>query len=686
MTANDPLHAALRQHFGHEAFRPGQEEAARAILANRDLVAVMPTGSGKSLCYQLPAAMSEGTTLVLSPLIALMKDQVDALRALGLPAAAIHSGLAAEERRAAEAALAGGQLRLVYAAPERLVSPRFLAALRRSGVQRLVVDEAHCISQWGHDFRPDYRRIGPLRHELGGPPAAAFTATATAEVRAEIGRELALDDPLELVEGFERENLTMGVRHVATQAAKEEALARVIAEVGAPGLVYAATRKSVERWGKVLAESGLRAACYHGGLSEERRSQVQDDFLAGRLDALAATNAFGMGVDKSNIRFVVHAEVPGSVEAYYQEAGRAGRDGEPALCVLLYSPADLRTQEFFIEGSNPAPELFHSVWRLLGAELEDELIIERVASQAAERMAAETALRLLRQEARLREQALGEGAAPVDFAAAAAKQERDRQRLALLVRLVQAPACRGRAIYTYFAGDSHEDVGPCGHCDVCLGWQESGRELDDDELLEVRIALSAVARLSGRFGVERIVQVLAGSANKEILERGLQHVPTYGKLRGVPQPKLKRLLSALIDAGLVERCPIAGATTPGASVLVLTERGKAVMLGEIQPRLSLPEAPRPAARSARRKAAAPQSASPSLDAAGEARFERLREWRLAEARRRRTQAFKILTNKTLAALAALVPASEGELLEVPGIGPKTAERYGAELLALLAND
>jgi len=693
-SAGDRLHQTLQARFGFDRFRPGQEEAAAAVLEGRDLVAVMPTGSGKSLCFQLPALLLDGTTVVVSPLIALMKDQVDGLRARGIAAAALHSGLTASERAAAEGDLTAGRLRLVYIAPERLASAPFRAALARIRVARLVVDEAHCISQWGHDFRPDYGRIGALRHELA-VPAAAFTATATPEVRADIARQLDLSDPLELVTGFERPNLTLAVDPCRSRADKARAVDALLHEVGPPGIVYAATRKNVEIWAAHLEGRRLRAGRYHAGMGDAERARVQDDFLAGRLEVIAATNAFGMGVDKKDLRFVAHADVPGSLEAYYQEVGRAGRDGLPARGALLFGPADVRTQEFFLAGSNPSPDLFRRVWALLGEGTDDEEIEVAVAAgDAASGMAASTAARLLRRAAERLGRSFGQGDPPIDFEAQAAKARRDRARLDTMLRYAFGRGCRTRFIYDYFAGAARGGAIPrCGTCDVCLGWRRAeGRPLDDREFERVRIALSAVARLPARFGVERIAQVLVGSRSREVIGRRLDRIPTFGRLQDLALDEVKGLLEVLVDAGLLVRRGIEGGRA-GAFVLALSDEGAAVMRADRRPLLALPggDAPRTketrAARHEPRLRLRPRmkkepAALPEPDAG---LLDRLRKWRFAEAKRRGVPAFVIFHDTTLGALAALRPSDEKALRAVRGIGPAKAEAYGEAILQVLSD-
>ncbi|MBQ3810088.1 MAG: ATP-dependent DNA helicase RecQ, partial [Kiritimatiellae bacterium] len=362
-SAKDLLAETLRARFGHPGFRAGQREPVEAVLSGRDAVVVMPTGSGKSICYQLAAFLLPGTTLVVSPLIALMKDQVDALERRGLPATFLNSSLDAEEMDRRLSALERGEWKLVYIAPERLRSEAFRAALARVAVPLLAVDEAHCISQWGHDFRPDYLQLGALVKALGPDVRVmAVTATATPAVREDIARQLGLGEaprgePLVSVQGFARPNLRLSVVRCATHDAK---FAHVcdLAERRGTGIVYCATRKQAKTvYDRLRAEPDLRGKItpllYSGGLDDASRARAQEEFLAAEHPVVVATNAFGMGIDRPDIRFVAHWDVPGSIEAYYQEVGRAGRDGAPAWCELLFNYADVRTQRFFIEGANP---------------------------------------------------------------------------------------------------------------------------------------------------------------------------------------------------------------------------------------------------------------------------------------------------------------------------------------------
>jgi ATP-dependent DNA helicase RecQ len=333
----------------------------QGILERRDTLTVMPTGGGKSICYQVPAMLLPGVTIVVSPLISLMKDQVDALDAVGLPATFINSSLGGTEMSSRLQAVERGEVKLLYVAPERFDSPSFLQRVSRLDVSLLAVDEAHCVSQWGHDFRPSYLRLGEVRGELGNPPIAALTATATGEVRLDIVKQLGLHDPQVLVTGFDRRNLTWHVVRVKNDSEKDRALLRMLRGQTGSAVVYAATRKNVDALTALLAGVGIPAVGYHAGLADGDRKRLQDAFMTGDARVVVATNAFGMGIDKPDVRLVVHYNMPGSLEAYYQEGGRAGRDGQPADCVLLYAYQDRFTHEFFVGQAYPPRKFIEDV-------------------------------------------------------------------------------------------------------------------------------------------------------------------------------------------------------------------------------------------------------------------------------------------------------------------------------------
>ncbi|HEY8411759.1 MAG TPA: ATP-dependent DNA helicase RecQ, partial [Pyrinomonadaceae bacterium] len=339
---SDPI-TSLREHFGFDNFREGQREVIESILAGKDAVVVMPTGSGKSLCYQLPAMILEGATLVVSPLIALMKDQVDALRARGLPATFINSSIPEVEQHARIESLRRREQKLVYIAPERFRSSRFNAALQSVPISLFAVDEAHCISTWGHDFRPDYLRLRHVIRSLGNVRTLALTATATPYVRSDIIQQLGLQQPQTFVSGFDRPNLRIEVMHTEKVKEKIVRIKRLAESHEGSGIVYASTRKAVEEVGRELKRAGLRVTTYHAGMTDAVRDRAQEEFMNGRTQIIVATNAFGMGIDKRDIRFVAHYQMPGSIEAYYQEIGRAGRDGLTSTCVLLFNYADKNT-------------------------------------------------------------------------------------------------------------------------------------------------------------------------------------------------------------------------------------------------------------------------------------------------------------------------------------------------------
>jgi ATP-dependent DNA helicase RecQ len=507
----------LHRCFGHRAFRPGQEQVVDAVLGGRDVLAVMPTGSGKSLGYQLPAVMLPGTTLVVSPLISLMKDQVDELNRRGIPSAALHSMLSPVARSNVMRSARAKRLRLLYVAPERFASNEFLRLLGELTIARFVIDEAHCVSAWGHDFRPDYRRLrdaaAACRTADGGarrPPVAAFTATATPEVRDDIVAMLGLESPQVLVAGFDRPNIYLRVEPVSDDEEKHVLLPRFVS--GRRALVYASTRKSTEAAAATLKEAGLHAAAYHAGLDDNERTRVQDAFAAGSLPVVCATNAFGMGIDRPDVDAVVHFAIPGSVEAYYQEIGRGGRDGRPATATLLWDVADVATREFLID--SPRREK--------------------------------------------------PGRTPVDPDELARRRELDHRKLQRMIAYAQTSECLRATILRYF-GDPAVQV-PCGSCGNC---RPGAVDVHDRDLM--RKILAGIARAGERYGRRKIVAMLAGDTSE--LPPALVRLSTTGLLRH-EQPET---ISSWIDAGIA--AALIAVSSDQYRTLSLTPRGREVMMG-----------------------------------------------------------------------------------------------------------
>jgi ATP-dependent DNA helicase RecQ len=562
------LERALESVFGFSTLRPGQADVIAEVLDGVPVVAVMPTGAGKSLCYQLPAVIlgeKGGVTLVVSPLIALMKDQVDALTARGVAAAALTSAATQEQQRDILEGIRAGMFTLVYVAPERFRSPRFLDALRAIGdrLALVAIDEAHCISEWGHDFRPDYRRIGAAVRELRPPRVAAFTATATPEVRADIAEQLAMTDARVHVRGFDRPNLYYTIEKVRGIDEKSQRLVQLArTRDGGVALVYASTRKNAEKYADTLKRAGMRVRVYHAGLDDKSRDEAQDVFMAGKLDAIVATNAFGMGVDKSDIRIVIHADVPRSPEAYYQECGRGGRDGKATRCVLLFGAGDVRLQEFLIDASYPSAEQLRGLWKLLkerpelGAgeveELADKLPGEPHASTVSSAVRILERHGLLRRESEVWEAVRPEPGMypPLDVEALGRRAEVERGKLRAMVEFAWSSRCRRQMILEYFGDEEWSDrARRCGACDSCDAIANGGGpEIDEKTKRGIERLLALVGNLHGRFGRTRIAALAVGAQEED---RRWDDLPEVGCLKGWTQKDVLDMLRGLEGAGLI---------------------------------------------------------------------------------------------------------------------------------------
>jgi ATP-dependent DNA helicase RecQ len=741
------IEAVLQNRFGFARFRPGQRAVIETVLAGRDCLAVMPTGGGKSLCYQLPAVVSKGVTLVISPLISLMKDQVDGLCRAGIAATHINSSLCRAEQHARLQALAAGELDIVYVAPERFRSPRFCAALEAVRVNLFAIDEAHCVSMWGHDFRPDYLQLRAALDRLGRPQVLGLTATATPEVRDDIIEQLGLAavQPADcaqpvgpvgkgaralavVVRGFSRPALTLAVRKVRGRAAKLARIDEIVTE-RATGIVYCATRRAVERVAAELGRRGVQSAGYHAGLDDEVRREVQEGFADGRLDVVVATNAFGMGIDRADLRFVVHYDVPGSLESYYQEAGRAGRDGKPALCELLFNHADVRTQEFFIAGSNPAPQLVRrtaatvaemcSQSRTNAAAVSSEAIIEQVVpfGKAVDRMAARTALGVLRRlqvisrfpdpenrSVRFAPGPRGAEMAEMDLGFLREKRQRDEARLQRLLTFVNLRTCRHAAVLRYF-GDPAAGETCAARCDNCrraAGHSEEpdGRPPTARQWSWMCTALDTVAALGGRFGQTRVAQVLCGSRAQAIRQSGLNRCRGYGSLSDLSQKKIRDLLDALEQAHCVEtvgteypkiritdrghRVRRNGAES-GVHVLLPTPRGAARNASGFVSRDGVREDIAEQRRTGRNDK--PVARQHTAKRAEDVRlYQTLRAWRREQARVRKKPAYMLFSNATLNQIVSKRPLDPEALLAIKGIGPAKLRDFGRALLELVRAD
>lgn len=606
---NDKYHTpeqALKILFGYDSFRAGQKSVIDSILAGRDAFAVMPTGAGKSVCYQIPAVLLPGITLVISPLISLMQDQVKALNEAGVQAAFINSSLSEKDYNETIRKARQGTYKIIYIAPERLVTEGFLTLAKSVPISMVTVDEAHCISQWGQDFRPSYMKIVEFVKTLEKRPIiSAFTATATETVREDIICTLGLQNPFTLVNGFDRENLFFQVDKPKN---KEQYILKYISgHSGDSGIIYCATRKNVDNIYELLKSKGISVGKYHAGMSAVERKKMQDDFVFDYTSIVVATNAFGMGIDKSNVRFVIHYNMPQSMENYYQEAGRAGRDGLDAKCILLFSPQDIVINRFLLDHK----------------EMQD-----------------------------------------LDPADKETVRERDVRRLQVMERYCYTTECLRNYILKYF-GENPEK--PCLDCGNCL------REFETLDMTEAaKKVINCVYEAKGRYGRQIIIDTVAGAKTARLEEIGAVRYKSYGVLAGINKNLLRRLIEQLVlegylrvgDYQVLKLGDISGLKNPTAAVSIkITDEDKQ---------------PEKAAKT-KKKAKSVET----LTSSGYKLFERLKKLRLEIAREESMPPYIIFSDKTLIDMAAKMPASKPEMLDVSGVGENKFAKYGERFLEVI---
>lgn len=644
MTAHQAALEALTRYFGYDSFRPGQQGIVEALLAGRDVLGVMPTGAGKSVCYQIPAALSPGMTLVISPLISLMRDQVDALNDLGLPAAFINTTQTPDEQAMVFAQAAAGQIKLLYVAPERLETGRFRDFAARTPISLIAVDEAHCVSQWGQDFRSSYLGIGDFIAGLPQrPPVGAFTATATERVRRDIVGLLGLRNPAVTVTGFDRPNLYFDVVKLETKY-KAAWVARYVADhPDESGIVYCATRKTTEALTDTLNQMGHPAVAYHGGMSPDAREAAQRDFITDKVPVVVATNAFGMGIDKSNVRYVIHHNLPESIEAYYQEAGRAGRDGEPSRCTLLWNESDIVTRR-----------------RLLDNDYENE----RLTSEEQETV-----------------------------------RQSKRRLLDGMVGYCRTTDCLHRYMTRYFGQELSSNAGSTAGEDIAADSSQSGKcgacsNCESTfETIDVTRVAQAISRcvhdVGQRVGSGKIVKILRGSRAQDLAWLNPERMPTFGMLKDVNEARVRDVLSQMATDGYLS---IAEGRMP---IVMFGARAAETAAPDFHYEIKRVERKSEAAGSGRSGGVADTADSANVpgDALGsyipdddeESLFQKLRELRRTIAQEIGKPPYIVFSDKTLRDMARIKPITNAQFLAVNGVGQHKLDLYGKRFMEAVAS-
>lgn len=597
----------LHKYFGYTSFRPNQQRVLEAVFAKKDTLAILPTGGGKSICYQIPAMLLPGVTLVISPLISLMKDQVDSLKQMGIPATYLNSTLSATETEYVFHQIEQNRYKMIYIAPERLDSPRFLQLIERLRISLIAIDEAHCISQWGHDFRPAYRTIPQLIELLpNDPPILALTATATNRVRQDICQLLTIPDEHILVSPLARENLSFHVFH------EEDKLPFITQylhlHARETGIIYCSTRKEVDHLHEYLQQRGFSTARYHAGMNDYERAQVQELFAYDHVQTIIATTAFGMGIDKSNVRYVLHYNLPRNLEYYYQEAGRAGRDGEHSECILLYQPADMKVPKFLITQSD----------------------------------------------------------LPLDL------KEWEMNKLFTMQQYCHSESCLTQLLRQYFDDEYHEDCGMCSNC--------KNEVLEIDITVPTQKILSCIKRMREQYGFQIVSKVLRGSKQKQIIQRNLHQLSTYGILAELSEQEIMTICQLLISKGILRYQWING-TLPIAQ---LTEQASAVLKGEEK---VLQKSRPTAAITLQNNLLQPNMDHAPIDQSAlyKQLFEKLRDLRKIISTREQVAPYIIFHDNTLHEFCRVLPRNQDDLLHIRGIGERKVESYGSEFLAKITD-